>query len=386
MRLSALRAAQLRTHPQAQLPLDADLTIIDGPNGAGKTNLLEAIVLATTGRSWRTRTDRELVRHGEEAGRAELHFCDEVGAAHLLTLTVHRGATDRLHRLDGTRAEVGAPRPQVVLFAPDRLALVQGSPQGRRAHLDQLVAALWPARSGIRAEYARALGQRNALLHRAGSPAIEAWEAELARHGVALRAARSAAIDALTEPFSTLATELGLPGMPSLAYRTGDDTTTAEQLAALLAERRDRDRDRGFTQVGPHRDELAIRRDGRDLRSYGSQGEQRLAVLALLLAERALLAEVRGRPPVALLDDVGSELDAGRRRLLLAEVCRYGQVVIATTSASELGQLPAGRSLRQIHVAPASGADQPTSVLTVKAPTGRTASEIGPEPGAAATG
>lgn len=366
MRLAALRVAQLRTHPQVELDLAADLTIVDGPNGAGKTNLLEAVVLAATGRSWRTRTDRELVRHGEDAGRAELRFTDEVDTAHRLSLTVHRGTAERSHVLDGSRVEVTAARPQIVVFAPDRLALVQGSPQGRRGHVDQLVAGLWPGRSAARADYARALGQRNALLHRPGAPAMEAWEAELARHGVALREARHAAVAAVAEGFATIAGELGLPGRPSLAYRPTDDTTTADELAALLAERRDRDRERGFTQVGPHRDELAIRRDDRDLRSYGSQGEQRLAVLALLLAERALLHEVRGRPPVALLDDVGSELDPGRRRRLVEEVCRYGQVIIATTSATELGAVDLPASQQQVHVSPVDGAEVPTSAVVVE--------------------
>lgn len=364
MRLASLRVAQLRTHPHAEIDLSADLTLVDGPNGAGKTNLLEALVLATTGRSWRTRTDRELVRHGEDAGRAELQFTDEVGTAHRLTLTAYRGQQDREHTLDAARVDLASARPQIVVFAPDRLTLVQGSPQGRRAHLDQLTAALWPARAGARAQYSRALAQRNALLHRSGSPGIEAWEAELARHAGELRAARASAVQSLSEGFATIADDLGLPGGASVAYRVSDATTSPEELAALLADRRDRDRDRGFTTVGPHRDELLIRRDDRDLRSFGSQGEQRLAVLALLLTERQLLTEVRGRPPIALLDDVGSELDPGRRRRLLEQVCASGQVVIATTSSDELGAVDLPASVQRLRVTPVDGAEIPTSAIT----------------------
>ncbi len=366
MRATSLRVAQLRTHAALELPLDRDLTIVDGPNGAGKTNILEAIVLAATGRSWRTRTDRELVRHGEDAGRSELRFTDTVGSAHKISLTVFRGNAERQHVLDGGRVELGAPRPLVVVFAPDRLALVQGSPQGRRAHVDQLIAALWPGRNAARVEYSRALGQRNALLHRPLSPAMDAWEAELARHAVALRDARRTAIEALAVGFADLGGDLGLTGKPSLAYRAADATETAEDLAALLAERRDRDRERGFTTVGPHRDEILIRRDDRDLRAYGSQGEQRLAVLSLLLTERALITEVRGHPPLALLDDVGSELDPGRRRRLVSEVCRYGQVVIATTSADELGPLGIPSAAQLVHVAADPSAAVPTSVVGIE--------------------
>lgn len=367
MRAGSLRLAQLRTHARVELPLDADLTLIDGPNGAGKTNLLEGIVLAATGRSWRTRTDRELVRHGEPAGRATLSFSAAAGSEHAISLTVQRGAGEREHLLDGNPTDPQSQRPLIVLFAPDRLALVQGSPQGRRAHVDHLVAALWPARAQARRAYSAALAQRNALLHRPGSPGIEAWEQQLAASALALREVRRAAVDALTPGFAELAGALGISGASGLAYRTSDEAPDVAALAALLAETRQRDRDRGFTQVGPHRDELLLRRDERDLRTYGSQGEQRLAVLALLLAERRLLTEVRGAPPLALLDDVGSELDPGRRRLLLAEVCRYGQAMIATTDAGELGELPSAgeRTVRRVHVAPDSAAEVPTSVVTV---------------------
>jgi DNA replication and repair protein RecF len=367
MRARSLRVRSLRTHAALDLPLDSDLTIVDGPNGAGKTNLLEAIVLAATGRSWRTRTDRELVRHGEDAGRAEVAFTDTVGAEHKISLTVHRGNAERQHVLDGGRVELGAPRPLVVVFAPDRLALVQGSPQGRRGHVDQLVAALWPGRNAARIEYSRALSQRNALLHRSSSPAMDAWEYELARHAVAMRDARCSAIDALSTGFTELAVDLGLTGAPTLAYRPADATTSVDELAALLAERRDRDRERGFTTVGPHRDEILLRRDGRDLRSFGSQGEQRLAVLALLLTERALITEVRGHPPLALLDDVGSELDPGRRRRLVTEVCRYGQVVIATTSADELGPIGLPSAAQLVHVSAVEDAEVPTSRIEIEA-------------------
>src|SRR3954469_18114801 len=101
MRVQSLRARSLRTHAALELSLDSSLTVVDGPNGAGKTNLLEAIVLAATGRSWRTRTDRELVRHGEDAGRAELRFTDATGTGHKVSLTVYRGTADRQHVLDG---------------------------------------------------------------------------------------------------------------------------------------------------------------------------------------------------------------------------------------------------------------------------------------------
>jgi DNA replication and repair protein RecF len=143
----------------------------------------------------------------------------------------------------------------------------------------------------------------------------------------------------IRDRFAVIAAELGLTGTGELRYKPRSTAATAEELAAELAERTDSDLDRGFTGHGPHRDDLALRRDGRDLRSYGSQGEQRLALLALLLAEREALAEARGHVPLLLLDDVMSELDADRRARLVERLGDGGQAVITTT---DLAHVPGG--------------------------------------------
>jgi DNA replication and repair protein RecF len=230
-------------------------------------------------------------------------------------------------------------RPLVSVFMPERLELVKGAPAARRAHLDQVVAALWPARAGARSAYSRALAQRNALLGRiragASSPsALDAWDAELAREGIVLMEHRAAAVEAVSGPFARLAGQLGLPGPAEVSYRPRSAATDAEELAAELGERRSADLERGFTAHGPHRDELTLRLDGAALRAYGSQGQQRAALLALLFAEREVLSERRGRPPLMLLDDVMSELDAERRELL-ADLLRSGGQAIVTATESD---------------------------------------------------
>ena len=207
------------------------------------------------------------------------------------------------------------------------------------AHLDQVVAALWPSRAETRSAYSRALAQRNALVARiragAASPAaLDAWDAELARHGIRLMQDRAEAIDGLRPLFSELAAQLGLPGEAELRYRPRSAASDAEGLAAELAERRQADLERGFTAHGPHRDELQLLLGSAPLRAYGSQGQQRAALLALLFAERALLAERRARLPLMLLDDVMSELDAERRELL-AELLRSGGQAVVTTTEPE---------------------------------------------------
>jgi DNA replication and repair protein RecF len=344
MRVTRLSLRNFRSYEAAEVRLGAGLTVVTGPNGAGKTNLLEAIYFACTGRSCRTGNEREVVRFGAGVVRLELD-AERDGEAHRITVGFEPGEAKRL-QVDGATVDKltdTSARPLVSVFLPDRLELVLGAPALRRAHLDQVIAALWPARVGTRRAYTAALGQRNALLSairagRAGRSSLPAWDLELARHGVELAAHRAAAAAAVAGPFATHAKALGLEGDAELAYRPRSRAATAGALAAELAERTASDLERGFTGHGPHRDELVLKRAGRELRTYGSRGQQRLGLLALLLAERGVLAAERGAAPLMLLDDVTSELDSLRRERLV-EALREGggQAVIATT---ELAHVP----------------------------------------------
>src|SRR5438105_9294028 len=336
MRIVACTLRDFRCYDEARVVLGEGLTVVSGPNGAGKTNLLEALYFGCTARSCRTANERELVRFGVSATRVEIDARGGDGDHHLTVglapgdakrITVDGAVVERLLDVSG--------RPLAAVFLPDRLELVKGPPAVRRAHLDQVVAALWPARAETRRAYGRALAQRNALLARvragtASRVALSAWDRELAGHGVALAADRAAAVTALAGPFGAAAAELGLDGEPALAYRPRSQARSAEELAAELAERLDSDVERGFTGHGPHRDDLLLSRQGRDLRVYGSQGQQRLALLSLLLAEREAIGAVRGATPLILLDDVMSELDRARRERLVARL-EGGQALVTTT-------------------------------------------------------
>ena len=345
MLVRRLRVRDFRTYAAADVRLGPGVTVAHGRNGAGKTNLLEALYFGCTARSCRTSNEREVLRFGTQAARVEVSTTDAQGDEHELFVGFQPGEEKRI-RVDGAPCDrlLDAPgRPLISVFLPERLELVKGPPALRRSHLDALVTGLWPARAQTRRQYSAALGQRNALLARlraGGSRAsMGAWDAELARHGIALRDDRARAVATIDERFRVIAAELGLEGDAQLLYRPRSSAATAEALAAELAERLDSDIDRGFTQHGPHRDDLALQRDGRELRVYGSQGEQRLGLLALLLAEREALAQERGAPPLLLLDDVMSELDADRRGLLVARVAAVGQCLITTT---DLAHVPGG--------------------------------------------
>jgi DNA replication and repair protein RecF len=225
MKVTRLQLRDFRSYERGELRLGPGLTVVSGRNGAGKTNLLEALYFACTGRSCKTANEREVVRFGAPLTRLVLEAADDRGT-HEITVGFQPGEPKKL-QVDGAAVERltdVAARPLVSVFLPDRLELVLGAPALRRAHLDQVVAALWPARAGTRRAYAAALAQRNALISgiragRAGRGSLPAWDAELARHGIALMRDREEAVERLRPRFVSHAEDVGLEGAAELAYR-----------------------------------------------------------------------------------------------------------------------------------------------------------------------
>lgn len=338
MLVTAIEAKPLRSLDRVRVELPPGIVSVIGPNGTGKTNLVEALYFALTGRSFRTSDRRDLIPFGGSLARAEATVRDEDGVEHRLLASVSR-SEGRRHLLDGepaSPATIARNRPPVAVFAPDRLTLVKGPPAERRAHLDGFIAARWPARSELRKRYGQAIAQRNALLSRLsvghGSPEdLRIWDAGLAEAAAPLAEARAEAVAELAGPFAAAATELGLEdGALEYAPRASG---TAEEIRAGLEERRDQDVRLGRSSWGPHLDELKLLTAGRSLRRFGSQGQQRASLLALLFAEREALLQARRVTPLLLLDDVMSELDPTRRDLLVERLDDGGQVLI--TAADE---------------------------------------------------
>jgi DNA replication and repair protein RecF len=340
MDVTRLDLRSFRNHEHLTVDLVPGLNFLVGPIGSGKTSVIEALHLGCTGRSFRTSTERELVRFGDGIARVELSYRSAAGT-HRIEVVLQTAASKLIKR-DGTRLNAlraDPATPRVCVFAPDHLELVKGAAGIRRAHLDELVVALWPARRATRAAYAKALAQRNALLGRvrsggASAAAMGAWDQELARHGIELMQHRSDAVGLLAQHFTKRAEELGLSVPTAVTYRPRSKASDATGLEQELRERLPSDLERGFTTHGPHRDDLLLRVADRDLRRYGSQGQQRLGLLALLLAERDAMEDAHGAMPVLLLDDVMSELDPDRRRLLIDLVAAGGQTVITTADGA----------------------------------------------------
>jgi DNA replication and repair protein RecF len=324
-----------------------------GPNGAGKTNLLESLHVAAQGFSPRTRSDAKLIHFGEEAARVAVD--GEHGGSPVAIEVILRLGEAKRARLNGASlraAEELRSRLPVLVFTPDRLAVVKGGPAVRRAYFDRVLGRLFPSRATAPFEYAAALAQRNAGLRRLAAgqsteEALEPWTERVAELGAALVAARREVVELLTPTFAEVAADLRL-GVGDLRYE-------GEPPAAIELEQRLRqDLLRGSTGMGPHLHDVVVGAGGRDLRSFGSQGEQRLAVLSLLLAEADLLAQRGDASPLLLLDDVLSELDSDRRAILAERLRRAGgqSFLTATTAAAfpaypdELVEVEPGKARR----------------------------------------
>jgi DNA replication and repair protein RecF len=340
--VTAIEARPVRSLDRIRVELEPGIVSVVGPNGVGKTNLVESLYFALTGRSFRTSDRRDLIPFGASLARAEAWVRDEDGLERRLLASVSR-SEGRRHLLDGSPADpatIARSRPPVAVFAPDRLSLVKGPPAERRAHLDGFATARWPARTELRKPYGQALAQRNALLSRLaagyGSAAdLDVWDDGLAEAAAPLVASRSEAVAELAAPFATAAAELGLEGGAELEYAPRA-AGGFDEIRAGLAEKREQDIRMGRSSWGPHLDELKLSTGGRSLRRYGSQGQQRAALLALLFAEREVLLAARRVTPLLLLDDVMSELDPGRRERLVARLDDGGQALITAADEESL--------------------------------------------------
>jgi len=276
-----------------------------------------------------------MIRFGTEAARITLAGSRGSNAFETDTVLTRRDARtvtlngDRLESSERLRQELTA-----LVFTPDRLAVVKGAPATRRAYLDRVVGRLVPARARVAGEYTSAVGQRNAALRRIRAgystrDALAPWTEQIASLGEELVRVRIEVVLLLAPVFAELADVLGLEDA-LLTYEGAPPTV--EDLESRL----EADVERGSTGVGPHLHDLRIEAGGRDLRVFGSQGEQRIAVLSLVLAEAELLRARTDVSPLVLLDDVLSELDGSRRLALADVISRNAQTVVTATAEAAL--------------------------------------------------
>ncbi len=369
MELQRLQLAHFRNYPDLDLTLGPGMHVFAGANAQGKTNLLEAIYLTATGRSPRTGQESELIDWDAEIGRVVGDLVSPLRGHFTIEVALGRKpAKDGERRSAGVQKTIkvnGAARTvaslsglvPVVLFLVDDLDIVRGEPARRREFLDTDLSAMSRTYLWAQRQYARVLEQRNRLLKDIRDGAADpldlaAWDAQLAAYGARLLEVRTRFVADLnavsTQVYQGLtASSQGL----TVTYRRewGPDASvtapaTREEFAALLtaalADNAAEEIRRGSSLIGPHRDDLQLLIDGKDVRQFGSQGEQRTTALALRVAEFTLLHRLFGESPVLLLDDILSELDHTRRAALLEHLAPIAQVIVTTTDVDAMGLPP----------------------------------------------
>lgn len=365
MPVRTLKLSGFRSYEQLEVVLGDGPHVVVGSNAAGKTNLVEAIVVLSTGRSHRSSADPELVRWGSDFARVAA----DVGArrSEEVEVVIHApgaaaGARKRV-RINGVNRRASALRAVLrsVLFAPEDMDLVVGPPSLRRNLLDALVAQREPTAVAVMSTYARALTQRNSLLRRiredeAGREELAYWDKVILENGAGILEWRHEMLAALAEPLALAHAEIA-PDEARLELRYTSnverraDESHEQALRRRLSETADKEVWNGATLVGPHRDDILFVSAGRELTRFASRGQQRTAILALKLAELDLLTELDGQPPLLLLDDVFSELDPQRRAHLVRRIGELPQAIVTTTTADDLDPALVAAS-RLWHVSP----------------------------------
>jgi DNA replication and repair protein RecF len=318
MTVKHLWLTDFRNHREIDLSLDPGVTVVVGTNGRGKTNLIEALAWLARGMSFRGAPTEALVRGGAERAfvRAEV---ETAGRAVLLEAELVASGRNRIqvNRQRVTRLRDLLGHFRTTVFGPDDLQLIKGGPGDRRGWIDDLLVDLHPGNHALRGDLDRILRQRNALLKQArgrSTPEVETtldvWDTQLIEVGERLASARREILTSLVPEVKVLMGAL-TDGRSRMNMQVIDQWSS-EGLATALATARPDDLRRGVTTVGPHRDEILFSLDDMPARTHASQGEQRSIVLALRLAGHRLVADRTGSEPVVLLDDVFSELDAGR--------------------------------------------------------------------------
>ena len=375
MRLTRLLLEDFRSYPSAELRPEPGLTVVSGPNGAGKTNLLEAVFVAVAGRSHRTATDTELVRHGRQFARIRLDLVNPASdeTARIEVVIPGQDAPPEMRKrvaVNGLarRSSSVSETARAVLFRPEEMLLLVGAPGERRRFLDAVLAQGNRRAARDLAELSRILAQRNALLRairreEAAADGLAFWDEQLAEVGARVMLARWLLVAELDRRIPSLHDAVAPPEEVGDRVRLGyvdnlkeawperpdprDDDPSHPDLGLLadafrrrIADLRQKELWNGVTLVGPQRDDLRVELGGREVATHASRGQQRTIILAMKLAETDLLAAGDAPAPIVLLDDVFSELDADRSERALALLLERGQVLVTT---ADMAAVPAGR-------------------------------------------
>lgn len=349
MLVRRLGLVNFRSYPALDIEFPAGAQVIAGPNAAGKTNLVESLFVLGTGHSHRASLDGDLIGWGADFARLEADV--DAGTESRIALVIARtsaGGGRKRALVNGVARRPGALAAAlpVVLFAPEDMLLIVGSPSGRRTSIDTLVVQTVPTAAATLSNYSRALTQRNNLLRaiREGvaAPAeLRFWDTVIVDDGSQIVDWRREAMGRLAGPLAEAHAEIAPEErMLELMYLSNvvrdEGESTAQALRRRLGETAEKEQWNGQTLVGPHRDDISFVTDGRDLSGFASRGQQRTAILAFKLATLEVLRAAHERPPLLLLDDVFSELDPQRRAHLVRRIGELPQAFVTTTTTDDL--------------------------------------------------
>lgn len=340
--ISDIRVQNFRSYRDESFEFDPGVNIVVGPNASGKTNLLEALLVGSVGSSYRVR-DSELIKHSKPWARLDIHVGDAKRSVKLewpeglnslkksFVIDNHSFSRLPLHKIE-----------PVVLFEPNHLQLLHGSPDLRREFMDNLLEQTIPGFGVLRRQYKRALAQRNALLKTdptASREQLFAWNIRLSELGGQIAERRQELITKLSKSLQKLYRRLSKSkAQLEIIYESScGDGNYSSNLLHKLEKGTALDFQRGFTAYGPHRDDFLIQLNNHPASDVASRGEIRTMILALKIIELELLEQTHDKRPVLLLDDVFSELDGARRRALTDFLSGY-QTFITTTDADVVVQ------------------------------------------------
>lgn len=349
MQLKKLSLQQYRNYERMEFETNHMVNIIVGPNAQGKTNLLESIFVLALTKSHRTNQDKELIRWNAPSALLHAEIEKKYGSVKLDLAISAKGKKAKVNGLEQKKLSNFIGSLNVVMFAPEDLEIVKGSPSVRRRFLDMEIGQVYPAYLYDVSQYNKILHQRNNYLKQmfgssGASPLLEVWNEQLAQFGIKIMKKRQSFIKKLqlwAEKIHAGITngqeqlridyEHSLPGDAQ-----EDDAVLFDQFMIKLSQVRDQEMRRGVSLVGPHRDDLRFYINGKEVQTFGSQGQQRTTALSLKLAEIELVQEEVGEYPLLLLDDVLSELDHYRQTQLIETFQRKVQTFITTTGIESI--------------------------------------------------
>ena len=353
MRINEIELKDFRNYKEIKVSFNDKVNIFIGENAQGKTNLLEGIYFNALSKSFKTGRDRDVIRFGEEFCRIKTSVNYD-GDDHLIEIVINREGKKAI-KTDGVAIRKSSEllnKVNIVVFSPEDMKIVKEDPSVRRNFIDREMCQIRPGYLMELGRYKRALKQRNTYLKEeyVEEDMLDVWDEEMVMSGSRLIRMRREFIEKVNEISGDIHGKIsGGRENLELVYETDVDFPGEEEEKFREILRRERDKDKRYrvTGKGPHRDDIKISTDGRDMRKYGSQGQQRTAALSLKLSEIRILKEETGEEPVLLLDDVLSELDNERQKYLINSLGK-SQIFITTTDLLENVEksLPAGNIYR----------------------------------------